>query len=79
MSETSSAPSRSVLVVDMGKHSRKSIKKLRKGEGRLLDDVNALIDELRAAGTIGDSAQPVVLVVKEKDNDAGLPMLGLLR
>jgi hypothetical protein len=68
-----------VLVVDMGKHSRKSIKKLRKGEGRLLDDVNALIDELRAAGTIGDSAQPVVLVVKEKDNEASLPMLGLLR
>jgi hypothetical protein len=78
MSETS-APASPVVVVDLGKHKRKSIKKLRKGEGRLLDEVNALIDELREAGTVGEGAQPVVIVVKEKDRAGGLPIRGLLR
>ena len=31
-----------------------------------MDDVGGVIEELRAAGAIGASAQPVVIVVREK-------------
>lgn len=54
------------VVLDLGKHRRKQIKQLRRGEGRLLDDINGAIDELRTVGTIGAAAQPVVIIVREK-------------
>lgn len=54
------------VVLDLGKQRRKQIKQLRKGEGRLLDDINGAIEELRTVGTIGASSQPVVIVVREK-------------
>ncbi|HMV68490.1 MAG TPA: hypothetical protein PKA64_16695 [Myxococcota bacterium] len=58
-----------MVVVDLGKHKRKRIKQLRKGEGSLTDDVREAIEELREAGTIGADAVPVVFVVKEKQSD----------
>ncbi len=58
----SSAP----VVLDLGKQRRKQIKQLRRGEGRLLDDINGAIEELRTVGTIGASSQPVVVIVREK-------------
>jgi hypothetical protein len=54
------------VVVDMGKHSRKTIKKLRSGRGKLLAEVNGVVAELRSAGSISESAQPIVIVVREK-------------
>ncbi len=54
------------VVLDLGKQRRKRIKQLRKGEGRLLDDINGAIEELRTVGTIGALSQPVVIVVREK-------------
>lgn len=54
------------IVIDLGKRRRKQIKRLREGRGKLMDDVGGVIDELRAAGAIGTSAQPVVIVVREK-------------
>jgi len=55
-----------LLVVDLGKHGRKQIKRLRRGEGKLVDEVQQCVHELRSAGTIAESAQPVVIVVREK-------------
>ena len=54
------------VVVDLGKHRRKRIKRLRKGQGALMDDVNAAVHELRAAGRLGANAQAVVVVVRQK-------------
>jgi hypothetical protein len=54
-----------LLLVDLGKKSRKQIKRLRKGQGKLVDEVNRCLQELRSAGTATES-QPVVVVVREK-------------
>jgi uncharacterized protein DUF6200 len=51
------------IVVDMGKQRRKLVKRLRRGTGKLMDEVNNTIDGLKSAGTISASAQPVVVVV----------------
>lgn len=59
---SSSAP----IVVDIGKKARKQIKRLRQGKGKLLQQVNGAIQELRAGGTITATAQPVIIVVREK-------------
>jgi hypothetical protein len=54
------------IVVDIGKKRRKQIKQLREGRGKLMDEVNDLLDELRTAGSISAGAQPVVVVVQQK-------------
>ena len=63
-SDTSSSPS--PLIVDLGKHRRKQIKRLRRGEGKLMDDVNDTLEEMRTAGTLSAASQPVVLIVRQR-------------
>jgi len=53
-------------VVDLGKKRRKLVRQLLDGQGKLLDEVTSAIEELKAAGTIGDSVQPVIVVVRPK-------------
>lgn len=59
------APSEPVIL-DLGKQSRKQVKRLRRGDGKLMDDINDAIAELRTAGTVGATSQAVVIVVREK-------------
>jgi Family of unknown function (DUF6200) len=54
------------IVVDLGKHRRKSIRQLRRGEGPLMDDVRGAVEELKSAGTIAGTAQPVVIIVRQR-------------
>lgn len=54
------------IVIDLGKKSRKRVKQLRRGEGPLLKEVADAIEELKAAGTVSASAQPVIVVVRQK-------------
>jgi hypothetical protein len=54
------------IIIDLGKQRKKRVKALRRGTGRLADDVNDCVLELRAAGTISNTAQPVVIVVQQK-------------
>jgi hypothetical protein len=54
------------LVVDFGKHGRKRVKQLRDGRGPLMVEVARCIEELQTAGTIAATAQPVVLIVRQK-------------
>ncbi len=72
----SSTVAGSPLVVDLGRKKNKEIKKLRKGEGPLMDDVLQLLDKLRADGKLGTGATPVVMVVKQK-SPCLTSMLGL--
>jgi Family of unknown function (DUF6200) len=60
------APGPSPVVADLGRRSRKVIKKLRKGGGPLLDDVENLMAQLRADKAVPEGAQPVIVVVKER-------------
>jgi Family of unknown function (DUF6200) len=55
-----------VLLIDLGKKSRKQIKRLRNGTGKLVDEVQKCVQELRTAGTLSESAQPVIMLVREK-------------
>ncbi|HTM26640.1 MAG TPA: hypothetical protein VL225_15695 [Vicinamibacterales bacterium] len=54
------------VVVDLGKQRRKLIKLLCRGEGPLMEDVRGCVEELRSAGTVGASAQPVIVIVRPK-------------
>ncbi len=57
-----------VLVVDFGKaQSKKKVKRLRKGNGKLIERVNDLVKDLVESGTIQTTAQPVVVVVRERE------------
>ncbi len=57
-----------ICVIDFGEHSRRAIKRLRRGEGRLMDKVEDAIQSLREEEIIGDSAQTVVVIVREEDD-----------
>jgi hypothetical protein len=54
------------LVVDLGKRRRKLVRQLLDGQGKLMDEVNHTIQELKTAGTISPTAQPVIVVVRQK-------------
>ena len=63
---TEAASTPSPILLDLGKQRRKRIKQLRRGAGKLMDEINASIEELRTAGTIGPTTQPVVVLVRQK-------------
>jgi hypothetical protein len=71
--------SASPVVLDLGKQRRSRIKDLRRGEGRLMDEINATIEELRTVGTLGIDVQPVVVVVRERRRKKTRGLPGLLR
>jgi hypothetical protein len=54
------------VVAELGKKKRGQIKKLRKGEGPLMDDVFDLLEQLRGSGRLAAGATPVVVIVKQK-------------
>jgi hypothetical protein len=62
---------RETIVVDLGRKSSKDVRALRKGRGRLMDDVQDCIDELRESGDISESAEPVVIVVERRWSTPG--------
>ncbi len=66
----SSGLSKSPIVMDLGRQSRKKIKQLRKGEGALIEDVADTIESLKADASveINDSTQVVIVVVEQKES-----------
>jgi hypothetical protein len=64
---TTAAPQSAITVVDLGRRSKKQIKRLRKGEGRLLDRVEQTVGQLKADQEIDPKSEVVVVVVKQKD------------
>ena len=56
----------SPVVADLGSRRRKDIRKLRRGEGPLLEDAQKLVAQLQADKAITEGAQAVILVVKER-------------
>ena len=75
--KSAAADKLSPIVLDLGKHKRKSVKRLRNGEGKLLTEAMDSIEELQRVGTIPQSAQPVILIVREKARPSKLfPMMG---
>ncbi len=57
------------VILDLGKTRRKHIKRLKRGQGKLVDDVDAAMREVQA--TLGEQANgsqliPVVIVFRKK-------------
>jgi hypothetical protein len=59
------------VVIDLGRKSPRDVRDLRKGRGRLMDDVEQAIEELREEGAIGATAKPVIVVVERQLVGAG--------
>jgi len=60
------AASNGYVFIDLGKKRKKDVRQLRKGGGKLVQTIDETLEELRNAGTIGASAQTVVVVVRQK-------------
>ena len=69
---SSNSADQPMVIVDLGKRSKKQIKRLRRGEGRLMDRVSQTVDQLRAEQEIDPKAEAVVFVVKEKARRKGI-------
>lgn len=70
-SDDSSAQSQTI-VLDFGSKSRRKIKRLRKGQGALMDRVNETVAEFKRSSTIPDNAAVVVVVVKQRNRNKGI-------
>ena len=65
------------VIVDLGKRRKKLVRRLRKGTGKLMDEVRAAISEIQKTGRISANAQPVIVVVTQKTKSkrfGGMPM-----
>jgi|SRR4051794_41038487 hypothetical protein len=55
-----------LVVVELSRRrSPEQVRRLRKGQGKLLTDIEDAVDELVKSGTIKSGTQPVVVVVRE--------------
>jgi hypothetical protein len=57
------------IVLDLGKKKRKAIKDLKKGRGKLMDEVQAALNQMKAtlgADAEGKTILPIVVVYREK-------------
>lgn len=55
-----------VCVLDLGEHSRKRVRRLRRGEGKLMDKVEDAIAALHDEGVLDGAVQTVVVVVRQE-------------
>ena len=65
-SQTTSATA--PVVIDLGKQKSKAVRALKKGQGKLMDDVTRVMQEVRAnsAELAGKELVPVVMVYRKK-------------
>ena len=57
------------IILDLGKKKRRALKALKRGRGRLLDEVEQSLDEVRiglGSGIEGKQIVPIVLIYKRK-------------
>ena len=66
ITNTGESAAQGPVIVDLGKRKRSAIKKLIKGEGDLVGEVNDCIEELKGSGAVSSNAQPVVVIIREK-------------
>ena len=62
------------IIVDLGKKKNKRIKELKRGEGKLSQDVAATVDQVRAdlkTETDGREVVPVVVIYRKKSKKRG--------
>jgi Family of unknown function (DUF6200) len=58
------------IVIDLGRKRRKQIKQLRRGErGKLMDRIEDVLAQLKTEGVVSGKIQPVIVVVREREDD----------
>jgi len=55
-----------VCVLDLGEQSRRRIRSLRRGEGRLMEKVEDAVAALKEDGVLDATAQTAVIVVRQE-------------
>jgi len=59
-----------MIVIDLGKkQTKKKIRRLRQGQGPLLDDVKALVERTKENLGLKQDVVPIVIVVEKKRNN----------
>jgi hypothetical protein len=61
-----------ICMIDLGAQERARIRRLRRGEGRLMRQVLEVTDSLKGEGVLGSNAQLVVVLVRERASATGL-------
>ena len=64
--KTGAVANEAPIILDLGKQRRKRIKQLTRGKGKLMDEVSRSIEELKNAGKISKSVQPLIVVVRQR-------------
>ncbi len=58
------------IIIDLGKKKRRTLKSLRRGRGRLMDEVEQTVQEVRAGlspeDAVGKELVPIVIIYKKK-------------
>ena len=54
------------VVVNLGKSNRKLIKKLKRGEGKLMSKLQNEIAQLKVTGKIPENAETIVFIVERR-------------
>jgi len=78
--EAGRATRRPIAIVDFGTaQSRQKIKRLRKGQGKLLSRVEGIVDEFLESSSISKGDPPVIVIIVREKAGGGLrmPMTGL--
>ena len=60
------------VILDLGKKSKKQLKKLKSGSGKLMESVQKTLAELQAQNAISDAVQPVIVVIQKKSAKKGM-------
>ncbi|MGE0718088.1 MAG: hypothetical protein AB7P02_21760 [Alphaproteobacteria bacterium] len=70
--EAAAADTKQICIIDLGSQDHTRIRKLRRGQGRLLREVREATEALQAEGVLEKNAQVVVVLVREKPSVSGL-------
>jgi hypothetical protein len=65
--KTDAAPGPVTCILDLGEQSRKRVRKLKKGRGRLMDKVEAAIGDLVDQEVLDGPPQAVVIVLVREE------------
>jgi len=66
------------IIVDSGRRSRKTVRLLKEGRGRLMEEVTDIIYDIRSTrGTSGKELVPIVIIYREKSRRSrvSLPLI----
>jgi hypothetical protein len=65
------APS-NVCIIDVGTQSRKRIKKLKRGEGKLMSKIDDIVQDLIDEDVVPAGAATVIVIVKQEQSIMGM-------